>query len=280
MKARHAAEEKIARDRRSKLEKLVQYGMALVDMGALSEPQPATEITAATVSAPAKPKTKTRKRHARGPRRGGKTWTATIKRIVTKSGRGMTYAEVKAELKNTHLASTLIRTDKAFYTSIGKLSERGDIVKYHGRVYAPKVYQQFMKDVAAGRVIDEPATFMTGIESPNEIAIERFLKARPGGATTSEIVGSLLNDPPADLNVTKNRNSIYNLLKRQIDNGKLIRRGDRYYLPVPKAEAPGSEEPSAPDHKGDENGNPSLSGNGRLVPSLAFPDAIPGQPGE
>ncbi len=276
MKARHAAEERTIRERRTKLNKFVEYGMALVDMDAQSEPEPISE-------GPSKPvvtltRKKLKKLRGRPARKRSKTWNATIKRIVVSSGRGMTYKEVKEEVAKTHLGETLRKTEKAFYGSIGKLSESDEIIKHHGRLYSPKAYHQFMQDVAAGRAIDTPAPSTSGSgESPNEIAIERFLGGCPDGATTSEILDNLLNNPPADLAVTKNRNSIYNLLVRQRKNGKLIRRGTRYYLPHQENEAPGSQEPSAPDHHGGGNGTSPSSGGSA---SAARPGATPAHPGE
>ena len=280
MRARHAAEERAVRERRSKLEKFVEYGLALLELGVLPESQPAAPKAALASSRGADQKPAPKKQRTRGPRKGTRTWTATIKRIVVQAGSGMTYAELKAKLMTTHLAGTLRKTDKALYTSVGKLNERGDIVKHNGRLYSPKAFRRFMEDVAAGRAVDAPAPIVTGGESPNEIAVDRFLKSLPDGATASEIVNSLLNNPPADLAVTKNKNSIYNLLSRHLKSEKLIRRGERYYLPTSKDEAPGSEEPSAPNHHDDESGTSASTGNGRLASLDAAPGAIPAHPGE
>ena len=120
MKARHAVEERAIRERRTMLNKFVEYGMALVDMDAQSEPEPISE-------GPSKPvvtltRKKLKKPRARPARKRSKTWNATIKRIVASSGRGMTYREVKEEVAKTHLGETLRKTEKAFYGSIGKLS--------------------------------------------------------------------------------------------------------------------------------------------------------------
>jgi len=234
MKARHTAEEKVIRDRCTKLEKFVEYGMALAEMDAFPESKPVTEEVHKVAPRP-EPRLGTSSRR----RKGGKTWTATIKRIVAESDHPMTFSEVKDEVAKTHLGETLSRTDKAFYGGIAKLYERGDIIKHRGHLFFPKAFKQFMDDVNAGRVEDvsEPSGSYGG-PSPNEIAIERFLENRPNGATTSEIVSNLLNNPPAGLEVTKNRNSIYNLLSRQGKSGKLIRRGDHYFLPCQENETP------------------------------------------
>lgn len=245
MKARHAAEEKAIRNHRAKLDKLVEYGMQLVDLDALpTEPTLVPEL--APDPAPNLHEEKPAPTAIRMHRGRGKTWTATIKKAVIDGDRPMTYSEVKEAIGETHLGETLRRTDKAFYGGLSKLSGKGEIIKHRGHMFSPKAYQRFMDDVNAGRIEDFPdSPFSSSGPSPNEIAVERFLARRPGGATTVEIVNDLLTNPPEDLEVTTNRTSIYNLLNRHWRSGKLIRHGDRYSLPSAKNKAPDSEEPSA-----------------------------------
>ena len=274
MRARHAAEEKSLRMKITRLGKLIAAAAAFVEDEAGVKPESGQRPP----PAPSEPSTRPPSIKIR--RRKGETWPATILAAIRHAGRGMTYSELKEEIAKTHLGETLSRTEKAFYGGIGKLADRRKIIKYKGRVYTPAAHRQFMADVAAGRTADIPAP-TTGGESPNEIAVKRFLSNRPDGATTPEILENLLNNPPPDLAVTKNRNSIYNLLKRERGKGKLAKRGDRYYLPPSKDKAPGSEEPSASNHHDDGNGTPSSSGNGGTHISLAaLPGAIPAHSGE
>lgn len=269
MKARHAAEEKALKTKRTRLERLVAAASAFVEIIDEAEPETDSEQRVVEVEATPAPGAPAARP---GVRRGkAQTWTATIYKIIRKSGRGMSYSEVKDELGKTHLGDTLKRTEKAFYGGIGKLAEKKKIVKHNGRLYTRTIYRRFMEDVAAGRVAELPAPPIGGEESPNEIAVERFLSSRPDGATTVEIVDSLLINPPPDLAVTKNRNSIYNLLARHRKRGKLIRRGDRYYLPQQEGETPGPFEPSASYHYGNGNGAPSPTGNGEFGLSAALP---------
>ena len=231
----------------------------------------APEVTPAASVAPAV------KRH-RHPK--GKTWTATILKIVEKAERGMTYHELKEEIGKTHLGDKLRQTDKAFYSGIWKLVIKGEIVRYRGRAFSPAAYDAFKDDVANGLVDDLPETGASGRRSPNEIAIERFLASRGNGATTKEIVDGLANDPPSDLAVTKNRTTIYNLLSRYKKNNRLIERDGRYFLPSSSNETPGSNEPGATNHNRGGNGTSPSSG-GRDQNSLAaLPGAIPAHPGE
>jgi hypothetical protein len=279
MKERHSAEERALKARRTKLDRLVAAAQAYVEFEneedeqlapePMSDPIPESQETEAI-----QPRRVRRRRRA--PRGGGKSWTATILRIVTSVDCGMSYPELKAEVRKTHLGSTLERTDKAFYGAIGKLDARGQAVRHNGRVFSPKAYQQFQADVAAGKIKDEPAGFVAGRESPNETAVRLFLAPRPNGATPAQIVDNLLNNPPVHLAVSKNRNSIYNLIANMRKKDKLIKRGSRYYLPRPKNEAPDPKGSSASSHNGRGNGT-SLS-SGKL--ELASPGAIPAHLGE
>ena len=275
MKARHEAEEGALRTKVDRLGDLISAATAFVEVG------PETAQSSAQAKRPEEARvaiTSAAKTGARQPR--GKTWTATILKIVEESERGMTYHELKDEIGKTHLSNRLRETDKGFYSGIWKLSTKGAIVRYRGWVFSPTAYAKFKADVDSGFIDDLPETGASAKRSPNEIAVERFLASRPNGATTREIVDSLVSDPPSDLEVTRNRTSIYNLLSRYKKNKRLIERGGRYFLPPSSDETPGSNEPGATNNKGGGNGT-SLSSGGRDQNSLAaHPGAIPAHPGE
>jgi len=279
MKARHAAEEKAIRERRSKLSKLVEYGEALVLLEG-SRPVEAEAVSATTEPEPAIAET-TEEKPAIQRRRGARSWTGTIKRILVQANRPMTFAELKDAVAETHLGETLNRTDKAFYGSIGKLTERGDIVKHKGRLFSPQAFHQFMEDVRAGRAVDESFDGSRAGTSDNAVALIRFLKGRGGKGTTTEIVQSLLTNPPDDLNVTNNRNSIYNLINRMYKNGQLIKAGDKYHLPDEDKGAPNRNGSSAPlSHHGNGKGTLLSSGGSDSHSLFALPGAGPAHPGE
>ncbi len=273
MKERHAAEERAIRARRMKLEKLVSAAGAFLDaMDAGRAKQVAAQES--NTSAPTEKLTM---------RRGaGKSWTATIRQIVESADRRLTYQEIKSEVAKTHLGETLSRTEKAFYGGIGKLAERDQIIRHKGWIFSVDAFNRHKALVDQGEATDEFApTFTGGKTSPNEIAVRRYLTAHPEGVTSAMIVDHLLNSPPADLAVSKNKNSIYNLLSREVERKKLVRRANKFYLPKDKNEAPDSNEPGAPKHHGGGRGGPSSSGNGRLRgPVVALPSAISAHSGE
>ncbi len=274
---RLVAEERAIKRRRAKLDKLIEAGVAFVGYGAKTEEAPNTPP-----SVEQKPPTfQTKMSRSRKPRRPrSKSWVATILRIAKKENRGMTYPELKGELAKTHLGETLQRTDKAFYGGIGKLAERGAIVKHKGRVYTPAAYKRFKLDVEAGLVDDAPApSSFSGHNSPNKLAVFELLSNRPSGVGMGEIIECLLNNTATRNAVVHNRTPVYNLLGRMTKRGELNKRGRKYYLPVTKVETPNSEESGAPKHHGDRSGTPSSPGNGEFGLSAAPPGADPADSG-
>lgn len=219
MKERHAAEERALKAKINGFRKLVSAGEAFVGLD-LNIEQPVNRSA---------DKTPARAVSRKAPLRD-KSWTATIEKIALRADRGLEYSELREEIGKTHLAAKLKKSDKGFYGAIGKLAERDAIFKHNGRVFSPGAYKRFMADVADGRVQDINYSAHFGRGSPNKTAIKEILSQCPDGATTGEIVDTLLNNPPAHLDVSKNKNSLYNLLSNMHRDDELIKRGDRYYL--------------------------------------------------
>ncbi len=267
MKARHAAEEKAVRDKRTKLNRLVAAGSALV--GLEDKPQPKAATVGQTVPQhDVVPGTRMKRRKRQ---KSVQTWRATIYKIIKEAGRPIPYAELKEAVAQTHLGERLEETDKSFYGSLRRLDRDGKIVRHNGRAFLPEAYRQFMEDVKAGRAVDGPIGGLPGRGSPNFDAIRDFLAERPNGATGKEILDSLLNEPPKHLDVSRNRGSLQNALTKMRDRTEIEKRGDRYYLPRAKSEAPDPAGPSASQsHHNDEGGTSSSSGsegNGSLAGS-------------
>ena len=174
MKARHeATKEGALRTKVEKLGDLISAAAAFVEIGLerAGNPAQSKHPEEARVTPPSAAKTGHRQ-----PR--GKTWTATILKIVEESERGMTYHDLKDEIGKTHLSNRLRETEKAFYSGIWKLSTKGTIVRYRGWVFSPTAYAKFKADVDSGLIDDLPETGASARQSPNEIAVKRFLASR------------------------------------------------------------------------------------------------------
>jgi hypothetical protein len=238
MKARHKAEEKALEERRSRFDRLISAASAFLEV--FNDDEPASEGRDPTRHpAPVAEESKGEKPKPYKRRPKKLSWTATMLRLIKRADRGLAYAELKELVLDTHLGETLARTDKAFYGGIRKLEKAGDIIKYKGYLFSSATYKKFKADLAVGLIEDLPdISSQREGESPNEIAVRRFVAEQPNGVSTAAIVNHLLNNPPSDLVITKNRNSIYNLLSRWRRKGTLFKREGKYFLPPQENEAP------------------------------------------
>ena len=267
---RMMAAEKDLKRRRLALDKFIEAGEAVISAHAAPEPSDSAQLHK-EAEGPVKPATQ------RVRRKRGKTWTAVILKIVTASDRGITYPEMKEEVEKTHLGETLQKTDKALYGGVGRLAEKGEIIKHKGRIYSRKAYAQFQRDIAAGTAVDDWAPVQTH-DSPAKIAIFDFLRSRSRGATTAQIISALRMNPNTKEAVERNKTPVYNLLARLVRRAELIKQGKVYRVPEPKNEAPDSSESSATPHNG-SGGGTSLSSGNEAQPLAALPGANPADPG-
>lgn len=237
----------------------------------------------------AKPKQRAKKRPRQvasiaSPRVGGRrpsdeSWTATMLKILERAGSPMTYGELKAEVAKTHLGPKLERTDKSLYGGVGKLETKKLVVRHNGRIFLPKAYEQFRRDVEAGIVRDKPMEQSPRTTSPVKEALLRLLKARPDGMRPAEIMGALESFPELELSTKNSKTAVYNLIGRLVKRGE-ISKGNGVYWLADKNEAPDAFASGAPKHNGGGSGNPSSSGNGGLHSLAAAPGAIPAHSGE
>jgi hypothetical protein len=160
-----------------------------------------------------------------GRRSSETSWTATMLDILTSANRMMSYAELKAEMAKTHLGPKLARTEKSFYGSFLKLEERDQAMRHGGRIGTIKAYKQFLSDVEAGLVKDEPIPNRGGNrKSPAKEAIFEVLQERDG-ATPGELVAALTER--LDLKTKTSKNAVYNLISRLVRRDELVRTGDK-----------------------------------------------------
>jgi len=181
-------------------------------------------------SAEHQPRTETKKLNGR--RFSDTGWTATMLKILTEANRPMTYVELKAAIAKTHLGPKLLRTEKSFYGSVGKLEDRKQAVRHGRRVSTTSVHERFMRDVAAGLVKDEPVHNSGGEHrSPVKTALLDFLEANSQGATIAEIIGNLEKRPELDLSDRNSKTAVYNLIARLVRREVLSRDGSVIRLP-------------------------------------------------
>ena len=159
----------------------------------------------------------------------GKSWTATILRIVNDHPDGISYAELKDEIGKTHLGSKLAKTEKSLYGGALKLSSNQQIVRHNGWLFTPASFKRFEEAVKAGKIEDKQPTRQQ--RSPVGEAVKAFLENRPNGATSAEIVEELKKNPELSPTLERNKTHIYNVLSRLVDrDGELVKGGSKYYV--------------------------------------------------
>ena len=133
-------------------------------------------------------------------------------------------------------------------------------------------------DAALAAIQGKPPRIRDRSRAPQSIGdqVMAILKIYPQGLPTRQIRAKLMEDYGRKITT---RSTSWNMshLKRQ---ERVILVGELWKIPSTD-EAPGSDEPSAPDHHDDGGGTPSFSGNGASQHSLlALPGASPAHPGE
>ncbi len=137
---------------------------------------------------------------------------------------------MRAEVGKTVLSKKLEKTDKSFYGAIGKLAEKGTLKKHNGWLFSAPFYAEFVKDVDAGRAVDERAPNQNSAhQSPFGDAIKAFMGSRTAGATSAEIIQELRKTPEFLDTIERHKTHTYNVLSRLVEQGELVKGGGKYF---------------------------------------------------
>lgn len=209
--------------RRSAIDRLIEAAMPF--MGAMAKEggrAPSQPLAPSASGEAAEQKGGTHEPTDKAPRG---VWTATIRDALARAPEGMTFGELKDEIQNGPLGERLAQTSKSFYGAIGKLESRGVIAKHRGWLFTAETLDQFLKDVAAGKVADkEPLDVGRG--SPmQDVVIELVRSAQPKGIKSSEVVAALRNHPEFGASVIRNATAGYNIISRLLNRGELMKEG-------------------------------------------------------
>ncbi len=174
------------------------------------------------------------------------TWTTTMHGIVARFDRGIEYPELRSELGKTHLADRLLETDNSFYGGIKKLLARKLVVYHKGRLFSPKAFEKFRRDLAAGRVEDIQAPRNHGQHSAVKDTILAMV-AEPDRYNSGDIIEALERNGQIEGEGKNKRTAVYNLIGRMVGRGELVKNEDgTLRLPSKKN---GLHKEEAPDAK-------------------------------
>jgi hypothetical protein len=215
-------------------------------------PTPEAAPAASQVSTP--PKIDRRKRE-KSP------WKIIIREIALTSNHPVPYAEARQEIMKTDLAEKLQQSEKGFYAAISKLNKIEEIVAYKGHLFSPELFRKFKADVDAGVARDLKIPNAAHV-SPMGNAIEALMLTRPKGALSGNIIWELRKNPEFATTIEKNKTHPYNVLRRLLVTGALVKKGKRYYSATPKTEAPPKASPEGASNLFGEGGTSPVESQG------------------
>ena len=213
-------------ERRKKLEQLIE----IADSDSLVLPSSKRKIKKNNL------KKSVAKKNTITKRAGKDTWTYTILKIITEADHGLTHREVKEKIRKTSLAERLESSEQGFYNAVLRLADRDEkIVRHNGRLFTPKAYEQFQKDVKAGLIKDEkPIHSKHPHRSPIGEAITEYLnKIYPRSVNAKELEKEMMKTPAFHKSL-KHNSHLYNVLSRLIHERKEVEKEGKLYRAVRK----------------------------------------------
>lgn len=188
--------------------------------------------------------------------------------------------KVKSEIMKTPLGPRLQRSEKGFHGAIGRLVDDKEVVRYKAHLMSADANRRFQADLKAGLVRDLRVPNVAH-HSPMGDAVLAMMKQRERGAESGHIKWELKKNPEFTEQMIKNPTHVYNVLKRLVEKGDLVKRKNRYFYVHLKSAVPDSSESGATDNHGGGTGSPSLTESDENAISLTlFPGAVPAQAGE
>ncbi|MFB0873320.1 MULTISPECIES: hypothetical protein [unclassified Sphingobium] len=160
---------------------------------------------------------------------GRLTWRDVILAAVEPAEMGLTYAELRAAVRESELGPQLEASEKGYHNAISRCARDEEVVRDHGRVFTPAAFKRFMAAVEAGEVsttVPQPMAY-----SPMGEAILDIVAARPGQLNGKGIIGELRKDTEFNATLTPHETSAYNIIARLVRRGQIVRRDDGTILP-------------------------------------------------
>ena len=155
------------------------------------------------------------------------SWTGEMTKALAKLPSGITHKDLLAILKKTELGERQSTGEKGFYNAIGKLAEKGVLVKSGGLLYHRDVADRIK---ATGASLPDMTFDASRRAGSSASFVVEALQANPKGLTApalKQIVGSR-EDAPKSLR--EHGQYIYNILSTLMGSGAVSRRAGVYKL--------------------------------------------------
>lgn len=156
---------------------------------------------------------------------GGK-WTTAVREEIARHPNGVAVWELKKLIGDQGFADRLRENDKGFYSAINKLTGRGEIARLADRLFSPQNLKKFEEGVERGE--NEPIQADTNRRSPAAKVVLDFVKSRPDGVTSREMIQHLRSFPEFVTQIDRNSTHAYNIFTRLVRRGNLTKENGVY----------------------------------------------------
>lgn len=161
-------------------------------------------------------------------------WVDAVRTWIHSASLGIGYPRLRAMMEKTPGFEDRFRqSEKGYYRAIGALSDRGEIVKYNGRLYSPEALAAYKEKVSRGELQDERP--VAGAYSPmGEAILDIVFRHAKDGILGKDILIDLRRDPEFNATLTPHNSGAYNIIARLVKRRQIIRREDGLCFPGPK----------------------------------------------
>lgn len=155
-----------------------------------------------------------------------KTLREFVLDVLASAQSGILPGELFDLATDSDIRERMERNRNAIYTVIGRLAERGEIVRHGKLLYSPSLYNR----VSAGKVHD-PRFESGGEEISVPDLILGVLNDAGMSMTAGAIIDKLRMDEAVAEKLQRNPQYVYTVLGRMVSRKQLERRGQRYAVP-------------------------------------------------
>ncbi|NWF46750.1 hypothetical protein F3K02_16040 [Hydrogenophaga sp. D2P1] len=154
------------------------------------------------------------------------TWISAVREVLKLVEKGIPHKELLVLIRQTHPELPVSNGEKGFYNAVFRLTERKELVKQGGLLYATSVVQTME---ARGEKLPEAPEHQVRRGSSGEIVLE-VLKAYPNGLTGPELRKVVSQMPNAAKSLREHGQYIYNILATLMGTGAVVKNGAIYQL--------------------------------------------------
>ncbi|TNC74147.1 hypothetical protein [Rubellimicrobium roseum] len=160
------------------------------------------------------------------PQGGHPSYRSEIRKALEQSPKGfLSYADLRVALGD-FVAKRGSYSDKSFHGALSRLEAAEVVRRHNGHAFLLAAYRAHMRVITKGKAPDvEPRSPLR--EAPTSDAVLAVLRSAGEPLTSSQILVRMSRShPEVAASLTRQRTGLYNVLKRFVDRGLLVREGD------------------------------------------------------